>query len=330
MVFKTPWILALIPIVLAGIWWMRRDRKPTTFRFSSQQLVGGVGSSLRTRLLPLPTILRYMVLTLFIFALAGPRFVSEETVRKTQGIDIVLTIDASGSMAAEDFNIGDKRVNRLTIVKEVVAEFIEQRDSDRIGLITFAALAYTVTPLTTDYSWLLENLKRVRLGMIQDGTAIGSAIMSSVARLKDSDAKSKVAILLTDGVNNGREVDPIEAARVAKSFGVKIYTIGAGTSGYVPFPMRAFGRQIYRDVKIDLDEDVLKEVAYITGGKYFRAMDAAKLRAIYDEIDQLEKTEVEELGYFEYTELFGWFLGAGMILLLLEILLKNTWLLRVP
>lgn len=330
MVFKNPWLLTLIPLVLPVVYLYSRRMTPSTFRFSSHRLVQSVGASFKMRLLFLPFLLRALAIGLFLFALAGPRFVSEETVRKTEGIDIVLTIDASGSMAAEDFKINGKRVNRLKIVKKVVSEFIDQRENDRLGLITFAALAYTVTPLTTDYSWLLENLERVRLGLIQDGTAIGSAIMSSVARLRDSDAKSKVVILLTDGVNNGREVNPIEAARVAKSFGIKVYTIGAGTDGYVPFPMRAFGQRIYRDVKINIDEDVLKEVAYTTGAKYFRATDAEKLKAIYDEIDQLEKTEVEEFGYFEYTELFAWFLGAGLLLLLLEIILKNTYLLRVP
>lgn len=330
MVFKTPWALVLIPIVLSGLFLIKKGKKAATFIFPSKALLSSAGLSWKMSLFYLPDVLRLLSIVFFIIALSGPRLVSKETVRKSQGIDIVLAIDASGSMAAEDFVIDRERVNRLDIVKKVVAQFIQQRSSDRIGLIAFAALAYTVTPLTTDYDWILENLERIDLGMIKDGTAIGSAIMSSVSRLKTSDAKSKVVILLTDGVNNGTEIEPAEAARVAKSFGIKIYTIGAGTEGVVPFPMMAFGRKIYREVRIDIDDKALKEIADITGGVYFRAADSARLKDVYDEIDRLEKTEVEETGYYEYTELFDLVLLGALGLLFVEILLTNSILMRVP
>lgn len=330
MVFKTPWILILVPIVLTGLFFVKKSQRAATFYFPSKLLLGSTGLSWKMRLRFLPGLLRLGTITLFIVALAGPRLVSEETIRKSQGIDIVLAIDASGSMAAEDFKIDRKRANRLEIVKKVVAEFIQRRSSDRIGLIAFAALAYTVTPLTIDYDWIIKNLERIELGFIKDGTAIGSAIMSSVSRLKTSDAKSKVVILLTDGVNNGTEIDPVEAARVAKSFGIKIYTICSGTDGYVPFPMQAFGRKIYRDVKIDIDEETMKEIAKITGGLYFRATDSDQLKEIYAEIDSLEKTEVEEAGYFEYTELYDLFLLVALGLLFVEIVLTNSIFMRVP
>ncbi|MBP9855251.1 MAG: VWA domain-containing protein [Candidatus Omnitrophica bacterium] len=328
--FKTPWFLILIPIVLTGLIMFTRKQKSATFLFPSKFLLDSTGFSWKTKFLFFPVILRYLVIGLFIIALAGPRFVSEETIRKIEGIDIVLTIDASGSMAAEDFVVDRKRVNRLEVVKNVVAEFIKQRSSDRIGLVAFAALAYTVTPLTTDYEWILKNLERIELGFMKDGTAIGSAIMTSISRLKTSKAKSKVVILLTDGVNNGTEISPVDAAKVAKSFGIKIYTICSGTDGYVPFPMQAFGQIIYQNVRIDIDEETMKQIATITGGRYFRATDSAQLKAIYAEIDALEKTSVEEAGYFEYTELYDLFLLAALGLLLLEVILSNGVLMRVP
>lgn len=330
MAFKTPWVLILIPLVLAGLFLIRKNQKAATFIFPSKSLLVSAGTSWKMGLLFLPGMLRVLSIVLFIVALAGPRLVSQETIRKSEGIDIVLAIDASGSMAAEDFLIDRKRVNRLEIVKKVVAEFIQQRSSDRIGLIAFAALAYTITPLTNDYDWILKNLERVELGLIKDGTAIGSAIMSAVSRLKNSEAKSKVVVLLTDGVNNGTEVDPAEAARVAKSFGIKIYTICSGTDGFVPFPMMAFGRKIYRDVKIDIDEVTMKEIANITGGLYFRATDSNQLKKIYNEIDALEKTEVEEAGYFEYTELYDLLLLGALGILFVEIILTNSIFMRVP
>jgi Ca-activated chloride channel family protein len=257
--------------------------------------------------------------------------VLEETIFKTEGIDIVLTIDASGSMAAEDFKKDGKRQNRLAIVKDVVQEFVDQRQNDRIGLVAFGGVAYTVCPLTTDYSWLSKNLERITLGLIEDGTAIGSGIASSVARLRSSEAKSKVIVLLTDGIHNAGKLNPLEAARVAESLGIKIYTIGAGTKGYAPFPATDFfGRTVYQNILIEIDEKTLQEIAKITGGQYFRATDTESLRQIYKEIDALEKTKIEQVGFLEYEELFHWFLLVALIFLLMQILLEQTVFLKVP
>ncbi len=330
-VFKDPWISLLIPIVLALIIFLKKRQQTTSFRFSSTEIVASLKSTWRVRLRQVPYVLRLLAVILFLVALAGPRSVLDETVHKSEGIDIVLAIDSSGSMAAEDFVLKGKRYNRLDIVKTVVQEFVKERKNDRLGLVTFARLAYTVSPLTTDHSWLLTNLDRVELGLIQDGTAVGSAIVSSVARLENSDAKSKVIILLTDGVNNAGKMVPVEAARVAEAFGIKIYTIGAGTEGRVPFPGRdPWGRKVYQNVVIKLDEKMLQEVADITGGKYFRATDTESLRDIYCEIDTLEKVKIEEYGYKEYKELFGYFLMTALMFLFLEVVLANTIFLRIP
>jgi len=331
MIFKDPWIILLIPIVIGVVIYLRKSKQPTSIQFSSTEIASSLKATWKVKFQNLPNILRLITLILFLIALSGPRSVLEEILHKTEGVDIVLAIDSSGSMAAEDFVMKGKRVNRLAIVKEVVREFIEERRNDRLGLVTFARLAYTVSPLTTDHSWLLTNLERVELGLIQDGTAVGSAIASSVARLKNSDAKSKVIILLTDGVNNSGKMTPVNAARVAEAFDIKIYTIGAGTHGRVPFPARdLWGRKVYQNVVIELDEVMLQEIADITGGKYFRATDTESLRNVYKEIDALEKVKIEESRYNEYKELFSYFLMAALMMICLEAGLVNTVFLRLP
>ncbi len=249
----------------------------------------------------------------------------------TEGIDIVLALDCSGSMAAEDFAINGHRRNRLDIIKSVVAGFIDARKSDRLGLVAFGSRAYTVCPLTIDHDWLKQNLQRVALGMIEDGTAIGSGISSSLLRFKDSKAKSKIIVLLTDGVNNAGNIDPLTAARTAKVMGVKIYAIGAGTKGLAPFPVRdVFGNIYYQNVRIDLNEDDLRQIADVSGGKFFRATDTDSLRRTYTEIDRLEKTDIQQTGYKEYRELFGIFIAAFFVLVLTETVLANTLFLKVP
>ncbi len=337
MIFKTPWIIFLIPFVLIPVIWVKRKQRQANLRFPSADLVSSLGKTWKTRLMPLPFYLRLLTLVLFILALAGPRRVMEETVHKSEGIDIVLAVDASGSMAAEDFVVQGNRTNRLEAVKGVVNDFIDARQHDRIGMIAFAGLAYTVSPLTTDYSWLKINLDRIALDLMEDGTAVGSAISSSLARLKKSTrtgtgkAKSKLIILLTDGVSNAGKVTPLAAAQAAQALDVKIYTIGAGTKGYAPYPVTdRLGRVRYQKVRIDLDERTLKEVARITDGKYFRATDTESLRDIYREIDVMEKTEIEESGYKEYKELFVFVLVAGLLTLLCELILSKTLLLRLP
>lgn len=331
MIFRTPLILILVPLVIGLYLWQRRRQQDPSFRFSSVAMAGASGQTWKAQFAFLPYMFRLIALVLFVVALAGPQSILEESKITTEGIDIMLAVDCSGSMAAEDFTINGKRINRLEVIKNAVAEFIAGRRSDKIGFVAFSAKAYTVCPLTTDYNWLNTNLSRVRLGMIQDGTAIGSAIATSVGRLKNSDAKSKVLIVLTDGINNAGSVDPVSAARVAQAQGIKIYTIGAGTKGFAPYPVQDFlGRVMYQQVKIDIDEDTLKKVAGITNGQYFRATDTDSLRKIYKEIDGLEKTKIEETGYREYKELFVYVLAAALVCLLLEIILVNTVFLKIP
>ncbi len=331
MIFKDPLVLIFLPFILAFVLWASRQNRVPALRFSSGDLVSSLAVTWKIRFARLPFYFRLVAIILFILALAGPRSVLEEVKHEMEGIDIVLAIDGSGSMAAEDFTLKGRRYNRLEVVKDVVKEFIDARSSDRLGLVAFGGLAYTVSPLTTDYTWLKTNLDRVTLNMMEDGTAIGSAISASLSRLAKSEAKSKLIILLTDGVNNRGKVDPLSSAKAAKALGVKIYTIGAGTNGTAPFPIQdIWGRQGYQNIQVEIDEQTLKTIADTTGGRYFRATDTDSLRQIYKEIDRLEKTKIEETGYREYKELFGYFLVAGLLLLFSALVLENTLLLRLP
>lgn len=331
MPFKDPWILGLLPVVGGILLWLWSRERDAALRFPSVGLVTPLKSTWRVQMATLVFVLRLAAAVLMVIALAGPRSVLEETEYTSEGIDIVLAVDASGSMEAEDFELDGQRVNRLDVVKRVAEEFIDMRHSDRIGLVAFGGRAYTVSPLTTDYEWLKTNLRRVVLNLVEDQTAIGSAIGSALSRLKKSDAKSKVIILLTDGVNNAGKLEPLTAAQAAKAMGVKIYTIGAGTKGYVPFPVHdLWGRKVYRNVIIDMDERLLQEIARITGGKFYRATDTKSLREIYREIDALEKTKVQEQSYRQYREMFVYFLTAALGLLIAEIFLNNMVLRKVP
>lgn len=328
--FKDPQVLLLILLVPLFVFLSRR-RPETSFIFSSEELIKELKPTLRQRLSKTTVFLRAAGMVLMIIALARPQSMLEGTKTVSEGVDIVLTLDTSTSMLAEDFRMGPRRVNRFDVVREVVKEFVSKRKDDRIGMVAFAARAYTVCPLTTDYSWLNENLDRVRIGMIEDGTAVGSAIAASCNRLRTSKTKSKVIILLTDGVNNAGNVSPLMASDAAKAFGIKIYTIGVGTKGLVPYPFKdVYGRTVYQNIPIEIDEDSLKKIAETTGGKYYLASDTETLRKIYDDINKLEKSNIEHFGYREYSELFYWFLIPGMILLGLEILLANTIFMKVP
>jgi Ca-activated chloride channel homolog len=330
-IFKDPavfWLVLLLPIVL---FIERRRRSGSSFIFSSGELLKGLKQTARVRFGRSLIILKIVALALMIIALARPQAMLEGSKTVSEGVDIVLALDTSTSMLAEDFTIGARRINRYDLVKEVVKDFVQKRKDDRIGIVAFAARAYTVCPLTTDYGWLLENLDRTRIGMIEDATAIGSAIASSVNRLRTSKTKSKIIILLTDGVNNAGNISPLLAAEAAKALKIKIYTIGVGTKGLSPYPIKDFyGRTVYRNIPIEIDEESLKKTAEITGGKYYLASDSEKLRRIYDEINRLEKSNIEHLGYREYTELFPFFLIPGLILLSIEIFLSNTVFLKVP
>jgi Ca-activated chloride channel homolog len=331
MMFKTPWLLCLIPVLIPALAYLYFFRKTASFLFPSAAFMAGLRPTWRTRLRHLPFILRLVTITLFIVALAGPERVLEESKSQAEGINMALLLDTSTSMAAEDFTINGKRQSRLEVIKSVLKDFISQRANDRLALIAFAARPYAVSPLTSDHAWLQANLERVRFGLMEDGTAIGSAIGAGVSRLRKVDGKSKVIVLLTDGVNNAGNVAPLDAAQAASALGIKIYTIGAGTKDLAPYPVQdLFGRTVYQNVKIEIDEDVLKKIAQRTGGEYFRATDTDSLKNIYTRIDQLEKVKFEETGYRQVDELFDRVLLLALLLLLIEIILARTLFLRIP
>jgi Ca-activated chloride channel family protein len=297
----------------------------TEVTFSSVQPFDHIPGALREKLRDIPVGLRLLALALFIIALARPQSVSNKENVSTEGIDIVLLIDISGSMLAEDFT-----PNRMQAAKQVADEFIDGRASDRIGLVIFSAESFTQCPLTTDYPVLKTLLKEVKNGMIADGTAIGLALANGVNRLKDSKAKSRVMILLTDGVNNRGEIDPITAAKIAATYGIRVYTVGVGAQGEAPYPVETpFGIQ-RRLIPVDLDEKTLTAVADMTGGKYYRATDNKKLKAIYREIDQLERTRIEVIAYKRYSEKFYNWLLLGLVALFFEVGLSSTFLKKIP
>jgi Ca-activated chloride channel family protein len=306
-------------------------KRRCSFRFSNLNLLEDTTPSIKIRLNRNLIFLRAIGLFLFIFALARPQSAIEETKIHVEGIDIALAVDVSSSMRAMDFEIDGKRVDRLEVVKKAVKDFVKKRPDDKIGLIAFAEYAYTVCPLTLDHDWLEKNLERAKIGMIADGTAIGTAISASLNRLKDTPSKEKIIVLLTDGRNNAGRISPKVAAEASKTLGVRIYTIGAGTRGLAPYPVKdMFGNTVLQPVEIEIDEDLLKGIANETDGMYFRATDTESLEDIYNEIDKLEKTPMEETGYNIYKELFGYFLIPGLLFLLLEVFLRNTVLRRMP
>jgi len=274
--------------------------------------------------------LRCLAIALFVIALARPQSGTKASEVLTEGIDIVLCLDTSGSMQALDFKWENERQNRLQVVKKVVSDFIKGRKNDRIGMVVFGEEAFTQCPLTLDYGVLLSFLDQVKIGMAGDSTAIGSALGTCVKRLKELKSKSKVVILLTDGRNNAGRVSPETAAKIAKTFNIKTYTIGVGTEGEVPFLVDTIFGKKYVYQRVDLDEDTLKEIANITGGKYFKATNTKALEEIYNQIDKLEKTKVEVKEYMEYEELFGWFLLPALACILLEIVLANTRFRKIP
>ena len=271
---------------------------------------------------------RLVIIGLIILGLARPQSGTRKQEITTEGIDIMMVMDVSSSMLAEDF----KPKNRIEAAKDVAEEFIHGRTNDRIGLVIFAGEAFTQCPLTLDYGVLTELIDKVQVAPRDwDGTAIGNGIATAVMRLKDSKARSKVIILLTDGRNNAGEINPLTAAQVAQTFDIRVYTIGAGTRGSALYPVDdpLFGRR-YVSMPVEIDEDLLRKVAAQTNGQYFRATDTEKLRQIYQEINEMEKTKIEVKEFTKYKELFVNYAGAGLALLLLELLLLNTWLRKLP
>jgi Ca-activated chloride channel family protein len=266
-------------------------------------------------------------LLLFILALARPQLLNTYQVEEQKGMDILLTLDISGSMASIDF----KPRNRLEVAKEVIAAFIEKRKTDRLGLVIFAATSYTKCPLTIDYDMLKFYLQETELGELEDGTALGMALATSVNRIQHAAAKTRIIILLTDGVNNRGEIDPRDAAKMARDFNIKVYTIGVGTRGEAPYPViDSFGRQQYVMVNVEIDEGLLQEIAKTTGGMYFRATDRDSLQNIFSEIDRWEKTRIKTKNYYETTELFPYFLALGLLLLLLVEIARRSFLRTLP
>jgi Ca-activated chloride channel family protein len=325
--FANPQFLyGLLVIPLLVVWYLRRRGQHTSdVRYSSLLPFTKLQPTIREQLRHLPFIMRMIVVALLITGCARPQTTSQGENIYTEGIDIVLVLDISGSMLAEDF-----RPNRIEAAKVVASDFIDGRTNDRIGLVIFAGQSFTQCPMTLDYRVLKNLLREVRPGVVEDGTAIGMAIAQGVNRLKDSKAKSKVMILLTDGVNNRGEIDPITATQIAETYGIRIYTIGVGTIGEAPYPVQTpFGVR-YQNVPVDVDEKTLRSIAEMTDGQYFRATNNRALREIYGEIDKLEKTRIEVRAYKSYTELFYPWVALGLLTLVIEMLVSRTVLRKLP
>jgi len=324
-----PWflvLLLLLPLLLGG-----RRRREAAVRYPSLTVLRAIAPSGAGGRRALLGVLRALALILLIVALARPQLGSAETRVHREGVDVILAVDVSGSMLAEDFTLGNGRASRIDVVKSVVKEFVAARPEDRIGLVLFAARPYTQCPLTLDHGWLLQNLDQAKVGMIEDGTAIGSALATAVNRLRPSTAHSKFVVLLTDGQNNAGRITPQTAAEAAAAIGVKVYTVGAGTRGLAPYPTQDFfGNKVYRPMQVDIDEDVLKKIAATTNGRYFRATDTASLRDVYKEIDRAEKTAFEAPEFLDYRELYPWLAWPALALVLVEIVLAETRLRRLP
>lgn len=322
------WLLTLMPIVLL---WRGRRGPVAAVEYSDVGLARAVARASRSRIAGWLWLLPVVAAMLMIVALARPQRAHSRTEVTANGIDIVLCLDVSGSMQAMDFQIEGQRMNRIAIVKTVVSNFIEQRPNDRIGLIAFAGAPYLVSPLTLDHDWLQQNLERVNVGGADDGTAIGSAIAASVNRMRTTAAKSKVVILLTDGMNNTGKISPISAAEAAKALGVRVYTIGVGVRGKAPIPVRDdAGNMHVVMAKVDVDEKTLQTVADDTGGKFYRATDTGSLEQVYEQINRLERTSQTVQKFERYEELYAWALYPAVLLLALSALLQQTRYRRLP
>lgn len=331
-VFAQPWLLLLLLLLpLLAILRGARGAAPAVV-FSSVAPLLLLGKRRRASAGGWLTTLLLLAAGLFIVALARPQAGRTLTHVEASGIDIMLALDVSRSMLAEDFTIGRDRANRLEAVKQVTEKFIQGRPNDRIGILAFAGKPYLVSPLTLDHDWLLQNLERIQIGLVEDGTAIGSAVASASNRIKEREAKSKIVVLLTDGDNNAGKVTPATAAEAAKALGIKVYTICAGTKGYAPMPVQDpfSGRTVYRNVLMSVDEESLKQIAKLTDAQFYRATDTKSLTEIFEEIDKLEKSTTQLSQYKEYRELFPWFAGAGGVLLLLQLALGETMWRRLP
>lgn len=314
-------LYGLIIIPLLVVWYIFSGRKNQAYvKFSDTSFFNGMPRSWRIYARHILFVIEMCALALLIIALARPQSSSKSQKINVEGIDIVLTIDLSSSMLAQDL-----RPDRLEAAKNISTDFVKGRPEDRMGLVVFASETFTQVPLTTDHGMLLNMMKELKCGMLEDGTAIGDGLASSVSRLKDSEAISKVVILLTDGDNNAGSIDPATAAEMAKLFGIRVYTIGVGTRGTAPYPVQTpFGGIQYQQIPVTINEPLLQQIADETGGKYYRATSNEKLEQIYDEIDQLERSKIEINEFTRVHEEFLPFVLIGLALLLLGFILKNT------
>lgn len=316
-------LLILVPIIAWYIWKLKY--REASLQISTIKAFKKLPRSYKEYLRHVLFAFRLLVIALFILILARPQSSENWENRTTRGIDVVLAMDISGSMLAKDFE-----PDRLEASKDVAIDFISGRPNDRIGLVVFSGESFTQAPLTTDHAVVINLLKDIESGMIEDGTAIGLGLANAVNRLKDSKAISKVVILLTDGVNNKGSIAPLTAAELAQSFGIRVYTVGVGSRGTAPYPVKTpFGTQ-FRNVEVEIDEDVLREIANYTNGRYFRATDNQKLKNIYEEIDQLEKSKIEVKEFSKKEEEYLPFAVAAFILLVIDMLMRNTLLRKIP
>jgi Ca-activated chloride channel family protein len=325
--FANPGFLFLLLLILPALAWyiFRQQQLQASLTYSTIQGFRNIKPTYKIWLRHLLFVLRMLAFTMVVIVLARPQSTNKYKNVTTEGIDIVLALDISGSMLAEDF-----KPNRLEAAKDVAAEFISGRPDDRIGLVVFSGESFTQCPLTTDHAVLLNLFRNLQSGMIQDGTAIGLGLANAVNRLKDSRAISKVVILLTDGVNNMGAIAPLSAAEISKTFGIRAYTIGVGTRGMAPYPVQTpFGVQ-YQDMEVNIDEAMLQQVAKMTDGKYFRATNNQKLRDIYKEIDKLEKSRIEVREYKKYQEEYFTYALLALIFIISELVLRNTVLRMIP
>lgn len=338
--FAHPWFLLLL-LLVPIIAWLRGQRgRAAALVFSSTATLQSLGKRSASSAGAIMRGLLYLALTIFILALARPQLGKSLTEVEASGIDIMVVLDVSGSMLTKDFTVGGEQATRIDAIREVTRKFIESRPNDRIGIIAFAGRPYVVSPLTLDHDWLLQNLERVRIGLVEDGTAIGSAMASAANRLTDKKSKSRALVLLTDGENNAGKIPPNTAAEAIKALKIQLYAIGAGINGIAPVPIfdpnsgrpvtDVSGNLLYQNQRVQFNEAGLKEVAKIAGGQFFRATDTDSLESIYGDIDKMEKSTVSVKKYQQYRDLFPACLMAGAGVLLAELLLSQTIWKKLP
>ena len=336
--FANPWLLLLL-LALPLLAYLRGQRGPAAaLIFSSTTVLRGLGKSSAARAGKFLRALLFLSLAIFIVALARPRLGKSLTQVEASGIDIMIALDVSGSMLIKDFTIGGEQATRVDAIREVTRKFIEGRPNDRIGIIAFAGRPYVVSPMTLDHDWLLQNLERVRIGLVEDGTAIGSAAAAAASRLNDKKSKSHALVLLTDGENNAGKVPPTTAAEAIKALKIHLYAIGAGINGIAPAPVYGqrgiltdiAGNIVYQNQPVHFNDTGLKEMAEIAGGKFFRATDTRSLENIFDDIDKLEKSTVKMKKFQQYRDLFPACVMAGCGLLVAQLLLSQTLWKKLP